>query len=139
MEVSQSAVDFQNASEELLKEASRAGTPRIVFFLTLNGRALRQVIRLIKSLFHERHYFYIHVDAVSENVFHKNAKCLHECKNWNSIFAETRFHVSRVAEPELQITKKCQIHEKPEIYDLGWCKFAQNFAFWNGRVGEERR
>ncbi len=38
---------------------------RIVFFLTLNGRAVRQVVRLIKSLFHERHYFYIHVDAVS--------------------------------------------------------------------------
>ena len=46
-------------------EKSSDGPIRIVFFLTLNGRALRQVIRLIKTLFHEKHYFYIHVDAVS--------------------------------------------------------------------------
>lgn len=38
---------------------------RIVFLLTVNGRAVRQVYRLIKSLFSERHYFYIHVDSVS--------------------------------------------------------------------------
>lgn len=38
---------------------------RIVFLLTLNGRALRQVKRLIKILYHRDHYFYIHVDAVS--------------------------------------------------------------------------
>lgn len=37
---------------------------RIVFLLTVNGRAVRQVYRLIKSLFSERHYFYIHVDSV---------------------------------------------------------------------------
>jgi protein xylosyltransferase len=38
---------------------------RIAFLLTLNGRALRQVLRLIKVLFHRDHFFYIHVDAVS--------------------------------------------------------------------------
>jgi protein xylosyltransferase len=38
---------------------------RIAFLLTLNGRALRQVRRLIKVLFHRDHFFYIHVDAVS--------------------------------------------------------------------------
>lgn len=37
---------------------------RVVFLLTVNGRAVRQVYRLIKSLFSERHYFYIHVDSV---------------------------------------------------------------------------
>lgn len=37
---------------------------RIVFLLTLNGRAVRQVYRLIKALFHRDHYFLIHVDAV---------------------------------------------------------------------------
>ena len=37
---------------------------RIVFLLTLNGRAVRQVYRLIKALFHRDHYFFIHVDAV---------------------------------------------------------------------------
>lgn len=37
----------------------------VVFLLTVNGRAVRQVYRLINSLFSERHYFYIHVDSVS--------------------------------------------------------------------------
>lgn len=54
--------------EEYLPEAN-SNSPekpvKIVFFLTLNGRALRQVFRLIKVLFHENHYFYIHVDSVS--------------------------------------------------------------------------
>ncbi|XP_014257441.1 xylosyltransferase oxt [Cimex lectularius] len=36
---------------------------RIVFLLMLNGRAVRQVKRLIKALFHTSHFFYIHVDA----------------------------------------------------------------------------
>lgn len=37
---------------------------RIVFLLTLNGRALRQVRRLINILYDVKHYFFIHVDAV---------------------------------------------------------------------------
>lgn len=37
---------------------------RIVFLLTLNGRALRQVYRLIKALYSVDHYYYIHIDAV---------------------------------------------------------------------------
>lgn len=42
---------------------------RIVFLLTLNGRAVRQVYRLIKALFHRDHYFFIHVDSVRLNIF----------------------------------------------------------------------
>ncbi|GLH11058.1 Xylosyltransferase oxt [Gryllus bimaculatus] len=42
---------------------------RIAFLLTLNGRALRQVQRLIKALFHVDHYFYIHVDARQDYLF----------------------------------------------------------------------
>ena len=38
---------------------------RIVFVLTVNGKAVRQVKRLIKNIYHRRHYFYIHVDSVS--------------------------------------------------------------------------
>lgn len=38
---------------------------RIVFLLTLNGRAVRQVRRLINILYDAKHFFYIHVDAVS--------------------------------------------------------------------------
>lgn len=38
---------------------------RIVFVLTVNGRAVRQVKRLISALYQPQHYFYIHVDIVS--------------------------------------------------------------------------
>ena len=47
-----------------ISENSSETPIRIAFLLTLNGRALRQVKRLIKILFHTDHYFYIHVDAV---------------------------------------------------------------------------
>lgn len=36
---------------------------RLLYLLTLNGRSIRQVKRLIKTLYHVSHYFYIHVDA----------------------------------------------------------------------------
>lgn len=49
-----------------ISENSSETPIRIAFLLTLNGRALRQVKRLIKILFHTDHYFYIHVDAVSK-------------------------------------------------------------------------
>lgn len=38
---------------------------RVAFLLTLNGRALRQVQRLIKAIYSPKHFYYIHVDAVS--------------------------------------------------------------------------
>lgn len=38
---------------------------KIAFLLTLNGRAVRQVHRLLKLLYSENHFYYIHVDAVS--------------------------------------------------------------------------
>ncbi|KAK6630884.1 hypothetical protein RUM44_003054 [Polyplax serrata] len=42
---------------------------RITFLLTFSGRALRQIKRLIKSLFHKDHYFFIHVDATQDYLF----------------------------------------------------------------------
>lgn len=43
---------------------------KIAFLLTLNGRSLRQVKRLIKILYHVNHYYYIHVDVVwKRNIF----------------------------------------------------------------------
>lgn len=38
---------------------------RIVFMITIHGRAVRQVHRVFKALYHVNHYYYIHVDAVS--------------------------------------------------------------------------
>ncbi|XP_030765815.1 xylosyltransferase oxt [Sitophilus oryzae] len=42
---------------------------RIVFLLTLNGRALRQVMRLIKILYQKQHFYYIHVDVRQDYLF----------------------------------------------------------------------
>ncbi|CAH2981318.1 unnamed protein product [Chilo suppressalis] len=44
---------------------------RIVFLLTLNGRALRQVYRLINSLYRSNHYFFIHVDKRQDYLHRK--------------------------------------------------------------------
>ena len=41
---------------------------RIAFVLTLNGRAVRQVHRLIKAIYHSSHYYYIHVDMVRKEI-----------------------------------------------------------------------
>ena len=35
-----------------------------MFVLTLNGRAVRQVIRLLRAIYHDDHYYFIHVDKV---------------------------------------------------------------------------
>lgn len=44
---------------------------RIVFLLTLNGRAIRQVRRLINVLYRSSHYFYIHVDKRQDYLYRK--------------------------------------------------------------------
>ncbi len=42
------------------------GAPiRIVYILSVHGRASRQVKRLFKAIYHPQHYFYFHVDSVS--------------------------------------------------------------------------
>ncbi|GJQ70820.1 oxt [Trypoxylus dichotomus] len=63
--IPQVANEATNSSESKVK---------IVFLLTLNGRALRQVKRLIKILFHVDHYFYIHVDIRQDYLFRELLK-----------------------------------------------------------------
>lgn len=46
-----------------------ANAVRIAYVLTFNGRALRQVLRLFKAIFHVNHYYFIHVDVVSMVIF----------------------------------------------------------------------
>ena len=38
--------------------------PRIVFLLTLNGRTVRQVFRLFKTIYNEHHFYFFHIDQV---------------------------------------------------------------------------
>ena len=40
--------------------------PRVVFLLSVHGRAFRQVMRMFKAIYHVDHYYYIHVDSVSQ-------------------------------------------------------------------------
>lgn len=42
---------------------------KIAFLLTLNGRAVRQVHRLLKSLYNPQHFYYIHVDERQEYLY----------------------------------------------------------------------
>lgn len=37
---------------------------RVAFVLMVHGRAVRQLKRLIKAIYHRDHYYYIHVDKV---------------------------------------------------------------------------
>ena len=37
---------------------------RIVFVFTVTGRAVRQIRRLLKAIYHVDHYYYIYVDSV---------------------------------------------------------------------------
>jgi protein xylosyltransferase len=45
---------------------------KIVFLLTLNGRAIRQIYRLLRALYDSEHYYYIHVDSVSNFIISFN-------------------------------------------------------------------
>ncbi|XP_008483938.1 xylosyltransferase oxt [Diaphorina citri] len=60
----------QSALEDEVASISQsAPTVRIAFLLTVNGRALRQVHRLVRALFHRDHFFLIHVDARQDYLF----------------------------------------------------------------------
>ena len=39
--------------------------PRIVFLFTLNGRSVRQIFRLFKTIYDDIHFYYFHVDEVN--------------------------------------------------------------------------
>lgn len=41
---------------------------RVVFLMSLHGRAFRQVKRLFKAIYHTDHYYFIHVDSVSDQL-----------------------------------------------------------------------
>lgn len=55
----------QIAETSMKPDAERV---RIAFLLTLNGRALRQVHRLLKALYDPQHVYYIHVDKVRKSI-----------------------------------------------------------------------
>lgn len=55
------------AAGELDNSLSKVENPvRVAFVLMVHGRAVRQLRRLIKAIYHRDHYYYIHVDKVSK-------------------------------------------------------------------------
>ncbi|XP_013115718.2 xylosyltransferase oxt [Stomoxys calcitrans] len=62
---------------------------RIAFLFTLNGRALRQVHRLLKALYSTKHVYYIHVDERQDYLYRKLLEL--EPKFANIRLARTRF------------------------------------------------
>lgn len=62
-----SVLEFEAQTAELIPKQGEKRA-KVVFLLTLNGRALRQVKRLIRALYSTSHYFYIHVDSVSNSL-----------------------------------------------------------------------
>ncbi|XP_076766039.1 xylosyltransferase oxt isoform X1 [Xylocopa sonorina] len=61
---------------------------RIAYLLTVNGRASRQVKRLISILYHPSHFFYIHVDARQDYLYREMLQVEKSCKTNNIIVAK---------------------------------------------------
>ena len=53
----------------LTEKIQKDNQVRIAFLITINGRASRQVRRLIKQLYNGRNYFYIHVDSRQDYLY----------------------------------------------------------------------
>lgn len=52
--------------EGRLQQVPPSNPVRIAYMLVVHGRAIRQLKRLIKAVYHQQHFFYIHVDKVRE-------------------------------------------------------------------------
>lgn len=50
--------------ESRLQQGPPSKPVRIAYMLVVHGRAIRQLKRLIKAVYHQQHFFYIHVDKV---------------------------------------------------------------------------
>ena len=73
------AQEARNTSTETEK-----GKPaRIAYLLTVNGRASRQVKRLISILYHPSHLYYIHVDARQDYLYREMLELERSCKTNN--------------------------------------------------------
>ncbi|XP_053683028.1 xylosyltransferase oxt [Sabethes cyaneus] len=64
---------FSPQTTEITPKAGEESA-RIAFLLTLNGRALRQVHRLLRTLYSPKHYYFIHVDSRQEYLFRELLK-----------------------------------------------------------------
>jgi len=70
-EVFDTAVPTRESAKLLAANFTRVtnSTTRIGFILTVNGRALRQVTRLLRIIYRPHHFYLIHVDARQDFLF----------------------------------------------------------------------
>ncbi|XP_048411257.1 xylosyltransferase 2 isoform X2 [Stegostoma tigrinum] len=54
---------------------------RIVYVLVVHGRAIRQLKRLIKAIYHQNHFYYIHVDKRSNYLHRETLKLSQQYPN----------------------------------------------------------
>ncbi|CAK9813203.1 Xylosyltransferase oxt [Anthophora plagiata] len=73
------AQEARNTSTDIENEKPA----RIAYLLTVNGRASRQVKRLINILYHPSHFFYIHVDARQDYLYRDMLEVEQSCKSNN--------------------------------------------------------
>ncbi|KAF7270775.1 hypothetical protein GWI33_016280 [Rhynchophorus ferrugineus] len=96
---------------------------RIVFLLTLNGRSLRQVKRLIKILYHVNHYYYIHVDVRQDYLFRE----LLALETYPNIrLTRTRFATIWGGASLLEMLRSC-MYELLKMKDWNW-EFVLNLS-----------
>ncbi|CAG9088162.1 unnamed protein product [Plutella xylostella] len=105
---------FQAQTPASTNSPDKAEEVRIVFLLTLNGRALRQVHRLINALYRTSHYFYIHVDA-RQDYLHRELSQLEQSFP-NIKLAKTRFSTIWGGASLLQML----LTSMRDILTLGW-------------------
>ncbi|CAG9858898.1 unnamed protein product [Phyllotreta striolata] len=92
-------------------------TAKIAFLLTLNGRALRQVKRLLKILYHKDHYYYIHVDIRQDYLYRELLKLENSLPNIR--LTRNRFATIWGGASLLQMLTSC-MRELLNIDDWKW-------------------
>lgn len=69
------------SKEQKESESSTTSPARIVYLLTVSGRSVRQVRRLIKMIYHQNNYLFIHVDARQDYMFRELSKLEKDYEN----------------------------------------------------------
>jgi len=93
---------------------------RIVFVLTINGRALRQITRLLRVLYRPHHYYYIHVDTRRDYLFRQLSKLI---GHFNNIHMDTTRHSTIWGGASLLTMLLDAMHELLVMGDWHWDYF----------------
>lgn len=72
-------------------DISNRPTTSICYLLILHGRSLRQVTRLIRTIYTSHDYYILHVDSRSEYLYHSLRRLLDPLKFKNVVFQRNRF------------------------------------------------